>query len=462
MSANDRNEKLLAFYSACQNGGYTNMSDSTQSLKAKVIASDLGLNYIKIDKLYAEAQQATETKRRLDNKEGTLLFSGFDSSSKKKPCIRLYKCDDGSYYSIVNNKKIYGKPDISTETARLPREHYTAPSTTYYGVSYNGLTTGSVSHDPGGTSVSMEKTNKGYVVLKTGGEKIIIKAITPSEFLINAFKRHEDFNKHFNGHRLLLDNSNNANYSGSVYNMLEQSYLPETECSKLASLLRRMIDNNLPPSDQEIYDRALKLAESKSSNDIKQAIETFEFISDFADSKQQAENARSKYNEVLQGEKEKAILNREKGRKNAIIVAVAFLVAAILFVVVTTPARNAGKARAQRIQHNLAGMFFSAEYEEHVSYYDAKVSDEYEFSGWEAAHSKRSFEIKDPWNTLHWDSSFSKYQYSVSVSLTGKVTIKLKNYMQLELTVDQNDIPVSISQGQHTFYPEENNYSYFH
>ena len=60
MATESRNDKLWEFYSECQKNGYTDMKDKTQSLKAKVIASDLGLNYSKIGSLYEEARKATE------------------------------------------------------------------------------------------------------------------------------------------------------------------------------------------------------------------------------------------------------------------------------------------------------------------------------------------------------------------------------------------------------------------
>ena len=85
-----KNDKLLEFYSECQKNGYTNMKDETQSLKAKVIASDLGLNYSKIVALYEEAKKVAEEKARLDNKRGNLVFSCYKSSfnyEKESPIL---------------------------------------------------------------------------------------------------------------------------------------------------------------------------------------------------------------------------------------------------------------------------------------------------------------------------------------------------------------------------------------
>ena len=43
---------MAQFYEQCKNKGYTNMRDDTQSLKAKVIATDLGLRYGNIVEFY--------------------------------------------------------------------------------------------------------------------------------------------------------------------------------------------------------------------------------------------------------------------------------------------------------------------------------------------------------------------------------------------------------------------------
>lgn len=76
MATETRNDKLLEFYSECQRNGYTDMKDKTQSLKAKVIAADLGLNYSKIGALYDEAKKVSEKKKQLDSKEGKLVYGG--------------------------------------------------------------------------------------------------------------------------------------------------------------------------------------------------------------------------------------------------------------------------------------------------------------------------------------------------------------------------------------------------
>lgn len=313
-----KNDKLLEFYSECQKNGYTNMKDETQSLKAKVIASDLGLNYSKIVALYEEAKKVAEEKARLDNKRGNLVFSCYKSSfnyEKESPILELYRCDDGSHFCIVEGEKIHSSPYIYSETAVLPQTYHREPSTTYYGVAYNGVATGTVSYDPGGETTRMEKTGRAYIVIKVGEQRYPIKSVKPSPEMLNAFKRDVVFKRFFDGTVLVLDNISQAGYSNDIYDTLRQTYLPLEDCQNAVELLRRMIDNQLPPSDQELYKRAIDLSSSDSSENVKKAIEAFELISDYKDSSEQKDNAEKRLPEVIQLEKEAAIIREERNKK---------------------------------------------------------------------------------------------------------------------------------------------------
>ena len=55
--ASKKIQLMAQFYEQCKNKGYTNMRDDTQSLKAKVIATDLGLRYGNIVEFYEKAAQ---------------------------------------------------------------------------------------------------------------------------------------------------------------------------------------------------------------------------------------------------------------------------------------------------------------------------------------------------------------------------------------------------------------------
>lgn len=345
MATETRNDKLLEFYSECQRNGYTDMKDKTQSLKAKVIASDLGLNYSKIGALYDEAKKVSEKKIQLDSKEGKLVYSCYSSSynyEKESPILELYTYDSNSYYCVADGKRISGAPSIFTETVVLPKIYTRAPSTTYYGVAYNGMATGTVSHDPGGETMRMEKTGGANIVFKIGEDKYPVKAVKPSQQIYSAFKRDESFRLFYNGTALILDNMNQVTYSGDIYDSMRQIALPDSEAQKAVDLLRRMGSNQLPPSDQALYEKAVTLLSSKSSGDIQRAIDTFDLISDFKDAPQQKEKAEKRLAEVVQAEKEAAIIAKERRKKVTIISTILAIIALIVgtyFIVNTTHAK---------------------------------------------------------------------------------------------------------------------------
>ena len=58
--ADKKTELMAQFYAKCQQKGYTDMTDDTQSLKAKVIATDLKLNYGNIVSFYEKAKSCYE------------------------------------------------------------------------------------------------------------------------------------------------------------------------------------------------------------------------------------------------------------------------------------------------------------------------------------------------------------------------------------------------------------------
>lgn len=131
--------KMAEFYEQCQQNGYTDMKDEKQSLKAKVIATDLGLKYGKITDFYAKAEKAykqvneekererqqQEEKRKQRRElaakravDGELLVTMSDSqtSSEKGTVLRVFLRPDKSVYTTVDNgNKIEGAPTIEAK-----------------------------------------------------------------------------------------------------------------------------------------------------------------------------------------------------------------------------------------------------------------------------------------------------------------------------------------------------------
>ncbi len=475
MATETRKDKLLEFYSECQKNGYTDMKDKTQSLKAKVIASDLGLNYSKIGALYDEAKKVSEEKKQLDSKEGKLVYSCFSSSynyEKESPILELYICGDNSYFCVVGEKRINGTPTIFTETVVLPKIYIRAPSTTYYGVAYNGMATGTVSHDPGGETMRMEKTEGANVVFQMGEDKYAVKAVKPSPQAYAAFKRDEAFRQFYNGKVLVLDNMNQVTYSGDIYASMRQIVLPADEAQKAADLLRRMGSDQLPPTDQELYDKALGLISAKSSAEVQKAIDTFDLISDYKDSSMQKDKAEKRLAEVIQIEKEAAIIGKERSKRVAIISTILSIIALIVaFTLWAIPTSKVAHQRANTISNNIVGKSFTNIETVNNGYYSSSdfgyrltITETYNFSAnkvneqintrteYNTSYARYRYVNERLYSTASEEKSNShhQYDYTVKVSIFGGVRVNF-NHKDYKLSVDDNDVPVSMTDGKKTY-----------
>lgn len=320
MATEKRDDKLLKFYSECQSKGYTDMNDSTHSLKAKVIANDLGLSYGNIKTLYQEAKNATQKKAQSEKIVDELLLTCFTISCSH---FDIYKNNSNKIYALIYGEKVFGTPTVEVAAVKRPAIEYKAPSATYIGVSSShiGMSTGSVTYDPGGATTTFKNTEYGHVVLKIGKKDYKLESVIPSSKLADAFKRDAEFMSHYDGKALLLTKKRSIYddpYTGGC--------LPLITLNGLSVLLRKMINNQLPESDQELYTKALKLINSESSAAVKEAKVTFEYISDYKDSEEQATKASKRYEEVLQVEKERAILSHERGKRRLLVFGVLFLV----------------------------------------------------------------------------------------------------------------------------------------
>lgn len=129
--ASNKTQLIAQFYELCQSKGYTDMRDDRQSLKAKVIATDLGLRYGNIVEFYEKAAQcyqqvqaenAEEAERlRIQRQEeqaerarravnGTLLVT----VSGNKETLKVFLRPDHTFYCTVNDgEKIEGIPSVT-------------------------------------------------------------------------------------------------------------------------------------------------------------------------------------------------------------------------------------------------------------------------------------------------------------------------------------------------------------
>ena len=135
--ADKKTELMAQFYEECQHHDYIDMTDSSQSLKAKVIATDLKLNYgnnivsffekaktcyeiVQNEKQEAERLRLIQQQKEWEEKErrkvnGTFLLSMTDQIAEGSDgtVVRVYIRPDKSIYATVNGgPKIEGSPKI--------------------------------------------------------------------------------------------------------------------------------------------------------------------------------------------------------------------------------------------------------------------------------------------------------------------------------------------------------------
>lgn len=151
--ADQKTRKMSDFYSKCQKMGYTNMRDNTQSLKAKVIATDMGLSYGNIVSFYdkakacydqvqqeAAAEKALWAKRQVP---GELLVTL--ATRDEKTQVQVYIRPDGStYYTVNEGSKVEGTPGLNIKEGGAVLMTYHPSKAVYMSMSYGGVTTGGV------------------------------------------------------------------------------------------------------------------------------------------------------------------------------------------------------------------------------------------------------------------------------------------------------------------------------
>lgn len=354
--ADNQTETMAQFYEECQKKGYTDMKDATQSLKAKVIASDLGLNYNNIEKLYQTAHIAydTVTKRKAAEKaekeriavNGNLIIT-FNSNWK------VYRRADGSIYSDINDERCDGKPSIYYEQCVYYEYTYHGPTTTYNAVSINGMTSGWVDTQGDYFSSIKKLSNHGIIYVKSGDRRHELSSITLDQAVCDAYKRDDNFKKLVKHNSIPCERKGESE-SYSRYCLEEYKYTHDVvktknklsyskvldhisldECKAIVKLIQCVIDGQYPPSDEDLYNTAKDLSEKTTSSDLAKAIELFEKIADYKDSQALIEPTKARYEEVVQEEKEKAIMHKEKRTKiiKTIIVITLCCLIALFFII---------------------------------------------------------------------------------------------------------------------------------
>lgn len=369
---------MAQFYEQCQTKGYIDMTDATQSLKAKVIASDLNLNYGNIVEFYAKAKTCydqvqvenaeAERKAGIERKaaeeeaarravDGELLvsISNSEKAESKEVVVKVYVRPDHSIYSVVDGgEKIEGAPAINISDGVAIYTAYHPSQAVYTGATVGGITTGGVHHTKATYSEKAVNRGNGNIEISIKDTKFRAERIVVSPLTENKFKRDQQFNHYVkNGviicvqHPAIVDQCIEAARDFSLayeqrMNLLamaaDKRRLPYNTCAEIGNLLGRMANAHFPPSDAELYSAAEALFAKTTSAEVKRAAEAFAHISDYRDAAKREKEAEAKYEELLQKEKEQAILKKEaaaKSKKKFIsIFAAALAVVAIVAVLV--------------------------------------------------------------------------------------------------------------------------------
>lgn len=360
--------KLVDFYKQCIDNGYTDMNDGTQSLKAKVIASDLGLDYKNISKLFESAELAFKEQLNKEEKErkrqerlainGELLFE-LKVISQDINVIRIYKRPDKSvYYTIDNSTKKNEDISFSVESRGTVYYTYKPSKMVYTGATVGGVSTGGWTTVGGERVANLDTSgNKGVVVAVCQNKNITIESVVLSASVCNLFKRHtfkinnvrdkkiecmKTDIKSVEEQKMYYDVAkSNAHDSTLVNNLLLRAAdvvrLSLRDCNKIADFLNQIIYDEYPPSDDEIYDEAIALLNYKDSYSLNKALNLFNIIYDYKDSSEQIEYLKEQIEIVRQEEKERKIINEEikqKKLKKVFIIITSIICALLIFGVV--------------------------------------------------------------------------------------------------------------------------------
>lgn len=368
--ADQKTRKMSDFYSKCQKMGYTNMRDNTQSLKAKVIATDMGLSYGNIVSFYdkakacydqvqqeAAAEKALWTKRQVP---GELLVTL--ATRDEKTQVQVYIRPDGStYYTVNEGSKVEGTPGLNIKEGGAVLMTYHPSKAVYMSMSYGGVTTGGVHHTTSGYTAQTTKSGKGDIEIVANGKSFTLATASFSDYTCGRFRYDKAFRNQVSSKKIKsYIQSDKADFYYSTIKTGQLSYeqaayaltaaadetrLSYVDCEKIVNLLGRVIHGLFPPSVEELYASAIAAEatiadKAATSAELQRVIEMFSDISSYKDSAVHAGQLRRRSAEVVQTEKEQAVLKKEKTKKLLLILGILLLVTAIAAAVIANWAAN--------------------------------------------------------------------------------------------------------------------------
>ncbi len=396
--ADKKTQDMAQFYNECQNKGYTDMQDETQSLKAKVIAMDLGLNYRKIAELYKEAercakivhqeeeQKSIRAKKEAEEKEklaakqavpGTLILELM--SSKEGPSgkrVQVFHRPDGTIYSLIvpGSYRVEGAPSISIHSSSATLFTYTPNKTIFTSATVGGITTGGFDTIKGGYSASSSRSGKGYLALKLLSDDFMIMRCKIPADVRKVFRRDPLMSmSNSDGEIKVFQESSLANTyrtamfapGNDVYRTMsalslaqDEERLPLSTCSRILDLVAKIINGPWPPTDQQLFDEACAQGESNESKIVEKALKTIKELEKQPDLPRETLSTKKKelqqrYDDMVQAEKEALVLRKEaRAKKTKKVLAIVFpvlvvsIVAVLLYNLVIIPNKNYNNAKA--------------------------------------------------------------------------------------------------------------------
>jgi len=334
---------MAVFYERCQKQGCTDMRDPDQAMKAKILARELHLHYDDIAKLYEQAKAihpevvaadnakreaaAAEAARRAV--DGELLITLVTDETPARSFSQYLRPDGSKYYTVNEDpQKTEGSLYVTYQQYYVTTVTNTPSKTVFTSATVGGITTGGFHETGPSQSTSKRATDKGIVEMHLDNRSFPIHHVLIPSTTCQKFKMDDNFRTYGSSGRMLCMKDKRQPFgnitagsasSGSSFFTFDsqEELLLYKECKAKAKLIENIIQCKLPPTEEDVYQKAIALSESESSYDVDRARTMFLTLKQFnyKDSAKRAGDAENRYAEVLQKEKEKRVLRYEKRRK---------------------------------------------------------------------------------------------------------------------------------------------------
>ena len=302
--------KKAEFYKKCIENNWEDMDDSTQSLKAKVLAKDMGLNYKNIKLLFAEGEKALQTinkeeeerqkKERLERERlavnGELIASFIDSENPEESAVlNVYRRPDKSFYYVYGKerKKYEGVPSLLLDGMTYDKTEHHASQAIYTSATVGGITTGGIDYTPEKTVVKTIKSPRSKVHLISDRSRFIVKWIRIHRYAAERFIDNELYNavggeliKCFDmseeeikearlGIALMIRKQGlSMDKATDMYSSIRtQEGIYSDKAQKIIDLMKAIFSKEYPKSADEMFEDVYPLLSSLKKEDIDKGIE---------------------------------------------------------------------------------------------------------------------------------------------------------------------------------------------